>query len=341
MRLPRYARLIAVAVLVILLGGYSAFWFVVAGQIENGIGEWAESLRPHNVDLSWRTIRVGGFPLVFRAELAEALLRDPALTPPAEIRVPRLEASAHPWNFRNWRLAAPAGLTATLGPPEKPAGTLSAREATGTVATSSDDGAAIRVRLDEMAVDAATMRVAARQVDLALSLPQHPPQTAGERAIAVALALREVTVPAVPAPLRNPLDEVSLAAVVMAPVPAAPPREAAAAWRDAGGTVELERVALRWGTLAVSGSGTMALDAELQPLGSFSAAIEGYDELISALVASGRLRARDAGLAQMALGFLAKPGPNRRPQISAPLTIQDGQMLLGPVKLGPAPRIPW
>ena len=68
MRLHRSGRLILVAVLVVVLGGYSAFWFIVAGQIENGIGEWAESLRPHNVDLSWRTIGVGGFPLSFRAE---------------------------------------------------------------------------------------------------------------------------------------------------------------------------------------------------------------------------------------------------------------------------------
>ena len=67
MRLARSGRLIVIAVLVVLLGGYSAFWFVVAGKIENGIGEWAESMRPHNVDLSWRTIRVGGFPLTFRS----------------------------------------------------------------------------------------------------------------------------------------------------------------------------------------------------------------------------------------------------------------------------------
>ena len=127
----------------------------------------------------------------------------------------------------------------------------------------------------------------------------------------------------------------------MGPVPPAPPRQAATAWRDAGGTLELERVALRWGTLAVTGSGTMALDAELQPIGAFSAAVEGYDELLTALVGAGRVRSNDAGLARMALGFLAKPGPGGRPQIAAPFTIQAGQMLLGPVKLGPAPRIPW
>ena len=333
-------RLILVAVLVVVLGGYSAFWFIVAGQIENGIGEWAESLRPHNVDLSWRTIGVGGFPLAFRAEAQDVLLRDPALTEPAEVRVPRLAATAHPWNLRQWRLAAPEGLTASFGPPAKPSVKLSAREASGMVAPAAASGVKVQIGLDDAAVDSG-VRVGARQVELSLSLPQHPPKSSDERAIAVALAVRELTVPAVPAPLRNPLDEIVLAAALMGPVPTAPPRQAATAWRDAGGTLALERVALRWGTLAVTGSGTMALDAELQPIGAFSAAVEGYDELLTALVGAGRVRSNDAGLARMALGFLAKPGPGGRPQIAAPFTIQDGQMLLGPVKLGPAPRIPW
>ena len=333
-------RLILVAVLVIVLGGYSAFWFVVASQIENGIGEWAESLRPHNVDLSWRTIRVGGFPLAFRAEAQDVALRDPALTEPAEVQVPRLSANARPWNLRQWRLTAPEGLTASLGPPEKPTAKLSARTAIGMVAPAADGGARVQIGLDDAAVDSG-VRVAARQFELSLSLPQQPPKSTDERAIAIALAVRDVTVPAVPAPLRNPLDEIALAVALMGPVPTAPPRQAATAWRDAGGTLELERVALRWGTLAVTGSGTMALDPEMQPIGAFSAAVEGYDELLSALVAAGRVRSNDAGLARMALGFLAKPGPGGRPQITAPFTIQNGQMLLGPVKLGPAPRIPW
>lgn len=340
MRLARSGRLIVIAVLVVILGGYSAFWFFVAGRIENGIGEWAESLRPHNVDLSWRTIRVGGFPFSFRADAQEVLLRDPALAEPAEVRVPRLSAEAHSWNFRVWRLTAPEGLTATFGPPDKTVAKLTAREATGMVAPNGDAGATVQIGLDDMALDAG-MRVAARDIELSLSLPPHPPQSADERAIAVVLAVRDVTMPVVPAPLRNPLDEITFAAALMGPVPAAPLRKAASAWRDAGGTVELERVAVRWGTLAVTGSGTAALDAELQPIGAFSGAIEGYDELMSALVAAGRLRPGDAGLARMALGFLAKPGPGGRPQITAPFTIQDGQMLLGPVKLGPAPRIPW
>jgi hypothetical protein len=39
--------------------------------------------------------------------------------------------------------------------------------------------------------------------------------------------------------------------------------------------------------------------------------------------------------------MLAQRGPNGRPAISTSFTIQNGEMFLGPAKLGKAPRIPW
>jgi len=77
------------------------------------------------------------------------------------------------------------------------------------------------------------------------------------------------------------------------------------------------------------------------PMGAFSGAVEGYDELMAALVASGRMRAGDAQLARLALTMLAKAGRNGRPEIATSFTIQNGQMFLGPAKLGPVPRIKW
>jgi hypothetical protein len=46
-------------------------------------------------------------------------------------------------------------------------------------------------------------------------------------------------------------------------------------------------------------------------------------------------------MARLALAVLAKPGPNGQPRIETAFTIQNGQMYLGPAKLGPAPRIDW
>ncbi|MGH7126258.1 MAG: DUF2125 domain-containing protein, partial [Stellaceae bacterium] len=93
--------------------------------------------------------------------------------------------------------------------------------------------------------------------------------------------------------------------------------------------------------LGATATGTIALDRELQPIGGFTGAIEGYDQILTALVQSGRMRSGDAGLARLALTILAKAGPDGRPQISTSFTIQNGQMFLGPAKLGPAPRLAW
>ena len=45
--------------------------------------------------------------------------------------------------------------------------------------------------------------------------------------------------------------------------------------------------------------------------------------------------------ARIALSFLVKAGPDGKPEIRTAFTIQNGQMFLGPAKLGTLPRITW
>ena len=340
MRRPTRLSLAIAAIVIAGFGAYVAYWFVAAGQIEDGVGRWAGSLRVRNFDLSWRAIRVVGFPFAFRVELNDALFRDRAGISTGELKVPRLSGSAWPWNLRLWRVTASGGLSATANLAAGPVATLTARAASGTVAVLAEGGATLWLGLTEPAVDAGG-RLAARDADLWLVLPSQMPQTHSEPEVGIALDARAVTLPAVPAAFANPVDEIAVGVTVMGAVPAAPPRQAAASWRELGGTLELDHFALRWGTLSVTGSGTLALDPDLQPIGSFSGAIEGYDELMKALVAAGRLRPGDARLAGFALGMLAKPGSDGRPEIATSFTIQNGEMYLGPAKLGKTPRIDW
>jgi hypothetical protein len=59
------------------------------------------------------------------------------------------------------------------------------------------------------------------------------------------------------------------------------------------------------------------------------------------MTASGKMKAGDAQLAKIALGLLAKPGADGVSRVTAPLTIQNGQLFLGPVRLAPMPRFTW
>jgi uncharacterized protein DUF2125 len=271
--------------------------------------------------------------------MSDARLRNVAGGPAPELTMPLLTGSAHPWNFRLWRLTAPQGLKAVAGPAA--AMTLTAATAEGSVAI--DEGGAVALWLDlGQPVASAVIRVAARDAELWLNLPPQPADAShAEPVLGIAFDLQQLTLPAVPAPFGNPLDELAFAITMRGRPPVAPLRQAAAAWRDAGGTVDLDRLSLRWDTLAITGSGTLALDNDLQPMGSFSGVIEGYQQLMKALVAAGRIRAGDARIVGLALGAMAKTGPDGRPELSVPFTIQDGQMYLGPAKLGPAPRINW
>jgi hypothetical protein len=340
MRRPTRLGLVVAVLLVAIFGAYGAFWFFVAGRLEDGVAQWAQSVRAQNLDLSWRAIRVDGFPLAFRVALSEVRLRDLASTPKGEVDAPLLSGSAAHWNFRLWQLSAPDGLSATANFGAGAGAKLTVRRASGSVAVADEGGGTLWLNLSEPAADAGG-RLAARDADLWLTLPSHQPQTHTERAVGIALDLRGLSLPTVPPPFRNPVDEISLGVTVMGEIPATPARQAAAAWRDAGGTIELDHVTLRWGTLRVTGSGTAALDADLQPIGGFSGAVEGYEELLKALVAAGQMRSGDARLAQLALGMLAMAGPDGRPEIRTSFTIQNGEMYLGPAKLGKVPRIVW
>ena len=338
-RRTRLGLVIAAPLLLVICGAYTALWFVVAGKLEEGLTEWAQSARAQKLDVSWRQLRVGGFPLAFEIELRDAALRDEAITPPAELHAPLLSGSTRPWNFRAWRLTAPGGLNAAAGPAAEPVAKLAAQAASGAVVVA-DEGATIWLGLDQPRAEAGP-QIAARTADFWLILPPHPPETHTERYGALAADLHGVTLPRLPAPFVNPVDEVAFAIEVKGAIPTAPPRQAAAAWRDSGGTVELDRLALRWGRIAITGSGTLAFDRDLQPIGGFSGAVEGYEDLMAALVAAGRMRPGDARLARVALAMLAKAGPDGRPEIATSFTIQNGEMFLGPAKLGPAPKINW
>src|SRR6266700_1997172 len=140
MRRPTRLGLAVVVLLIAILGAYGAFWFVVAGRLEDGVTQWAQSLRAQNLDLSWRAIRVGGFPLGFRVALSEARLRDLAATPKGDVQVPLLSGSAAYWNFRVWQLTAPEGLSATANLGAGGVAKVTVGAASGSVVVADDGG---------------------------------------------------------------------------------------------------------------------------------------------------------------------------------------------------------
>jgi hypothetical protein len=113
-------------------------------------------------------------------------------------------------------------------------------------------------------------------------------------------------------------------------------------WRDAGGTVEIGHLEMEWGPLAVQGDGTIALDADLQPIGAFTAKAQGFFEVLEVLRRRGIIASRDAMTATVVLGVLSRGATDGGPAtLSIPLSVQSRTLYAGPVSVAKLPQVLW
>ena len=144
------------------------------------------------------------------------------------------------------------------------------------------------------------------------------------------------------AALGQRIDKVHLVSQLMGAVPAAPPLDALAGWRDGGGVIQLRESGIDWGPISASGDGTIALDEKLQPLAAGTVRVAGLPETLDMLAAAGSVPQGQATLAKLMFGAVAAtPAGGGRPQVALPLTIQNGYVYMGPIKLAPLQPIDW
>jgi hypothetical protein len=144
-----------------------------------------------------------------------------------------------------------------------------------------------------------------------------------------------------PAPLGRDVARLRFNGSVLGPVPPGPLAPALMRWRDLGGTVKITRIETRYGPLALAADGTAAFDGAMQPIGAFTARIEGFIETIDALRERGLVRGRDALTAKIVLGALARRSGDGPPALTIAVTVQDGKLYVGPVVLLDIPLIAW
>lgn len=114
------------------------------------------------------------------------------------------------------------------------------------------------------------------------------------------------------------------------------------AWRDAGGRVEVPRLALEWGAVKFIGQSQIALDAKLQPELTGKLQLGGYPALLDALVSAGTLRPSRAQALGAVLGLLARPSDATGPQsVEVPFTVRDRGLSVGRIPLLRVPEITW
>jgi hypothetical protein len=329
--------LLLTGIVLVALVVYAAYWHYIAGTLRDQLLPWAQARATEGYNIHWDDAEIGGFPGAFRFDFTN-LSFDTLRPVPVAVNASSASAWAMPWNLKHWEFTTPSG--ARVVEPSGSAG-FEMRRVDGAVDVEGRVVTAIDVTALGLTGLGLAQGTAIGDAEAHIELPATPPQSHADTALGLSLQLSDATLPAAVPGFGNTLSGFSFTAQLRGGLPPGQIVPALTHWRDDGGTIELQSLRLRWGSLLVDASGTLALDQTLQPEGAFSAVITGQDAAVDVAVKTGALKPSDAGVAKAVLGLLARPNGNGDKALTLPMTIQNRQLYLGPAKLANIPPIPW
>jgi hypothetical protein len=332
-----------VALLAALAGGHLALWNAATAGIERGMAAWAEERRAAGWDVAHGRPEREGWP--FRAG----------------VRFPGLAVASGPASPVAFVWQAGTA-TARITPPDfgtlvvdLPDPQLLLFE--GTELRFAAEHLALRLPISRggppmsVMVEARRLRLAApaalpeRAAEAALieaGLRMQPDATEAEAALTIELLAEGVVLP-MEGPLGREVARAAFMAQVSGPVTGRrAPRQRAEAWRDAGGSVALSGVVLHYGAVRAEGEATLALDAELQPMGAGRVAATGHEAALSALAAGGAITRGAAVQAGLALRLVQRvPEGGGEPRVELPLLLENRRLSALGIPLARLPRLLW
>ena len=131
----------------------------------------------------------------------------------------------------------------------------------------------------------------------------------------------------------HPVTVAEVSGKLMGAFLAAAPLQSLTQWSADGGTVEVERFMVEWPPIKIEGSGTVALDHQLQPVAAFAAQVQGGSHLADTLRQNFGLSGENAENLQSQL--------RGQPGAPLPITIQDGKIWLGSIAVADQPPLRW
>lgn len=107
-----------------------------------------------------------------------------------------------------------------------------------------------------------------------------------------------------------------------------------AAWRREGTPIELKRFELEWGGVSVGATGAFTLDANGLPEGSLRLKLGNHPRILELLETLGWITHETRVAAKPLLDVFAFVGKDAQRRITVPLSIRNGEIYLGPARVG-------
>ncbi|MBI2255021.1 MAG: DUF2125 domain-containing protein [Proteobacteria bacterium] len=289
--------LLGLGLILVLGAAYTGYWFFVAAKLQAGIEVWVAEQRAGGNDVRLADGSIGGFPLTFRRDFGAAEMLLQGAAP-AQIVAASVIAEIKPWNL-NTVIVTARDVSFSGSPGVYKAGAL----------------------------------------DGSVDIPKVPPADYHQPFLGFDLAAANVQLPeGQRAVTAGPIELVAARGAVMGPVPMAPDLGTALrGWAQAGGVLEVKAFSFAQKPLDAAGEGTLALDEALQPLGAITLRAHGVAETVDMLDRDGLLDERSAKTARIMVQGLAKPDDTGKAYVDLSLSLQQGHLWLGPVKLAKLP----
>jgi hypothetical protein len=344
----RSALLILVALLIIAAAGWSFAWSRLADRMRDEVAAWAGARRAEGLTVEYEQAAIEGFPFKWHVVIAHPHIAGAGPTGWSWTGE-AVEADVVPWSGRDIPLRFPGEHRFAVGQ-----GDVAETWTVSAARPLAHAGLDERGRLDRLDLDLGDVtfvRVTTQQTGQAKHVAGHAQlhrgpgiqQTGADHqtnTFDLALAADDVLLPQAPVAVLGPqVAHAEMDISFKGRLPAGNLPSAVSVWRDDGGTVEINRLAVRWGPIDADGNGTLALDENNRPLGAFTARWRGYNETIDILVSLGEVRPMQAAAAKIALNALARQNSGGVNEVHIPLTAQDGRLFVAGFPLLPIPAI--
>ena len=322
----------AVAVLVLLLAADTVAWEVATARLRSAFMVWQGSLAAKGWQVSSETPAATGWPFAARLRLRQARLgqADAAGFAWSAASVEFGVSLLHPKTL----VVSPADVQSLAGP-GLPAIRFHADDLTASAPLGGGITAA-RAQASRLTVETPVGDAVATAVRINVVWTRgavHVQATAGP----IAMPPRRRW------GLGQTVTTASIDLIAHGAWPASGGREAAAAWRDAGGSLDVAHLAGQWGTLDVRGSGRATLDADLQPRAQLALTVIDPQAAIAMLGDTGAISRGAATAAGAVLGLMALPArlAGQPATLDLPLRVEGGLVLAGQIPIARLPRVQW
>lgn len=338
-------RLLLVCSLLLLglLGGSTLLWRWAEAQLQRGYERWQAQIRQAGWIVTSGPVTRGGWPLAATLRLPDLHVTGGGTLWPGGLDwrgTTILRASIlHPQS-----LALEPGGAQIISLGGSPGIRLTAGNLQIRLAPEADGAVLVNILGHNLAMEVPGTSQSAGIAELTVQGSWNPQATNTGHALTLSIRAEAIALPSdQPWPLGPRLSSLSLDGAITGPLPPGRPLAAQLAiWRQAGGTISIQHLALGWGPLGVSGTGKAGLNHALQPQGDAQIRLLGVPETLDALTQSGIVSQRVATAIKGVAMLLAQPsGPEGSSDIAVPVALRDEVLSVAGIPVWHAPIVSW